>query len=263
MTLHIENVNAWYGRHQVLHDAHVGSLEAGTMVGVIGPNAAGKSTLVKALMGLVTTKGRMQWVHEDGRVFDGKALRNICGYVPQDLPGGVALSAFESIAISAQRYAGLGIPNGTALQRASKACEELGITSIADRNLANLSGGQRQLVSIAQVVATHPQILLLDEPTSALDIHRQVQVLNLMHTISRQDNALVLVVLHDLNLAARLCDKIMVVAGGEITYSGNPDEVITPEVIRTTYELNVEVLNHRGLPLVCPVSAVGTIGADE
>ncbi|MDO5728048.1 MAG: ABC transporter ATP-binding protein [Actinomycetaceae bacterium] len=263
MTLQINNVNAWYGRHQVLHDVEVGSLEPGTMVGVIGPNAAGKSTLVKALMGLVKTSGEMKWIHEDGRIFEGKALRDICGYVPQDLPGGVALSAFESIAISAQRYAGLGIPKGTSLQRASAACEELGITSIAERNLANLSGGQRQLVSIAQVVASHPQILLLDEPTSALDIHRQVQVLNLMHTISRQDNALVMVVLHDLNLAARLCDKIMVVAGGEITYSGSPDEVITPDVIRATYELNVEVLNHRGLPLVCPVSAVGTIGAGE
>lgn len=262
MTLHIENVNAWYGRHQVLHDAHVGSLEAGTMVGVIGPNAAGKSTMVKALMGLVKTTGRIAWTHSDGRVFEGKALRNICGYVPQDLPGGVALSAFESITISAQRYAGLGKPRGSALERASKACEELGITSIAERNLANLSGGQRQLVSIAQVVASHPQILLLDEPTSALDIHRQVQVLNLMHNISRADGALVLVVLHDLNLAARLCDKIMVVSGGEVTFAGEPDEVITPDIIRTTYELHVEVLSHRGLPLVCPIGAVESIGEE-
>lgn len=262
MTLYIENVNAWYGRHQVLHDAQVGSLEAGTMVGVIGPNAAGKSTLVKALMGLVKTSGRMQWIREDGQVFEGRALRNISGYVPQDLPGGVALSAFESVVISAQRYAGLGTPRGTALERASDACDELGISSIADRNLANLSGGQRQLVSIAQVVASHPQILLLDEPTSALDIHRQVQVLNLMHTISRQDNALVLVVLHDLNLAARLCDRIVVVAGGKITHAGIPQDVITADVIRETYELHVEVLNHRGLPLVCPIGAVGSIGAE-
>lgn len=263
MTLYIEKINAWYGRHQVLHDAHVGSLEAGTMVGVIGPNAAGKSTLVKALMGLVKTTGRMQWVHDDGQVFEGRALRNISGYVPQDLPGGVALSAFESIAISAQRYAGLGTPRGSALERASDACEELGITAIADRNLASLSGGQRQLVSIAQVVASHPQILLLDEPTSALDIHRQVQVLNLMHNIARQDHALVLIVLHDLNLAARLCDRIIVVAEGEVTYAGSPHDVITSDVIRDTYELHVEVLDHRGLPLVCPIGAVGSIGAES
>ncbi|MDO5747821.1 MAG: ABC transporter ATP-binding protein [Actinomycetaceae bacterium] len=261
MTLHIEDVNAWYGRHQVLHSASVGSLEAGTMVGVIGPNAAGKSTMVKALMGLVKTTGTMKWVDDKEKVYEGTALRKICGYVPQDLPGGVALSAFESIAISAQRYAGIGQAKGTALERASAACEELGITDIADRNLANLSGGQRQLISIAQVVASHPQILLLDEPTSALDIHRQVHVLNLMHNIARQENALVMVVLHDLNLAARLCDKIMVVTDGKITYSGEPELVITADVIRVTYGLHVEVLKHRGLPLVCPIGAVGSIGS--
>ena len=170
------------------------------------------------------------------------------GYVPQDLLTSASLTAFESVVISAKR----GSVN--ALESAVQALEKLGIVHLAHRYVHQLSGGQRQLVAVAQMLAREPDLMLLDEPTSALDLRHQVHLLDtLRKEVSR--GAVALVAIHDLNLAARYCDELVVLHGGRVHAHGTPAEVLNTELLGEVYGIHARVIDDEGVPMVCPVEA--------
>ena len=117
----------------------------------------------------------------------------------------------------------------------------LSISDLAFRNVGELSGGQRQVVSIAQTLAREPEILLMDEPTSALDLHRQVEVLSFMRGLARKHGIAVLIAIHDLNQALRFADKCIVIAEGRMVACGTPDEVVTPALLRDVYRVEARI----------------------
>ncbi len=212
------------------------AFRGGEVVAVIGPNGAGKSTLFRRIAGLLQGPGE---VVVNGRA--GRPERPPC-YLPQDTAVAAVLTVYESVLLARKqdRQGGWAVDDAD-LEIVDDALDDLGIEDLAFRNLAELSGGQRQLVSIAQTLVREPQILLMDEPTSALDLHRQVEVLALVRRLAQERNICVLLAVHDLNQALRVADRVMVIAGGRLVAAGAPLEVITPDLLEEVYGVRTRV----------------------
>lgn len=255
MPLNIDDIHVSYGDHHVLRGVTTRPLKEGTVTGLLGPNAAGKSTLVKTIAGLNDAKsGSSEFYRcDDTAPLRGKELRDAVGYVPQDLLTSASLTAFESILVSTRRSHSLRVVDHS-LSMAADVMERLGISRLADSYVGELSGGQRQLVAVAQMLVREPEILLLDEPTSALDLRHQVELLQLVRQEVSDGRSLAMVALHDLNLAARYCDELVVLNGGVVRAQGTPAEVLTPDILQEVYGLRARVLNDAGVPVVCPVA---------
>ncbi|CDP53109.1 Iron(III) dicitrate transport ATP-binding protein FecE [Devosia sp. DBB001] len=238
VTLRLEDVGAFYGRRLAVAKVTTPELKSGEVVAVIGPNAAGKSTLFRRIAGLLRGPGTVTLRGTN------KGKRAI-SYMPQDTGANAVLTVYESILLA--RKQGQSWRVGEAdLSLIDGVIEALDITAIAFRDLGTLSGGQRQLVAIAQTLVREPDILLMDEPTSALDLHRQVEVLELMRTEARRRGMLILIAIHDLNQALRFADKALVIANGHMRACGASTEVITEKMLRDVYrvEARIEKCSH-------------------
>lgn len=250
MAIRAENLTVSYGRTTILHSLSFGPLEPGKVVGLIGPNAAGKSTLVKTIAGIKEPAEGSVTLSVDGAELVGKQKVQAVGYVPQDLLSSASLTAFESIMVSARRR---GDASWNPLDRSAAVMERLGITHLADRLVSDMSGGQRQLVAMAQMLVREPDIMLLDEPTSALDLRHQVELLQIVCDEVHGSNRLALVAIHDLNLAARYCDELLVVKAGRVVAHDIPHAVLQPDLLEEVYGIRARVLDDGGVPVVCPV----------
>lgn len=227
--LRLEGVGARYGRHLALSQVSTPTFRGGEVISVIGPNAAGKSTLFKRMAGLIGGPGRV--VLEDShRGSDG-----IC-YMPQETATSAVLTVYESILLARKQNSSWMVHRED-LVLVDNVLASLDIGDLAFRNLGELSVGQRQLAALAQTLAREPEILLMDEPTSALDLHRQFQILSFVRDLARQRGLLVLVALHDLNQAMRFADKALVIADGTAHGSGPCSEVITVDMLRDVYKV--------------------------
>lgn len=233
-----------YGSRRVVDGVSIRALEPGSVTALVGPNAAGKSTLLRALAGLVPLSGTINLgamslqqasVGERGRQMS---------FMPQSLPASVPLSVLESV-IAALRASSFdtGKPTVRASAIEEQAIAQLtafGIEDLALRPLSQLSGGQRQLAGLAQAVVREPQVLLLDEPTSALDLKHQHRVMRLVRAFSRSGR-IVIVVLHDLAVAAQFADRLVVLRAGRLYADGSIAEVLTPTMLHDVYGVKARV----------------------
>ncbi|NRP72695.1 Fe(3+) dicitrate transport ATP-binding protein FecE [Ensifer psoraleae] len=233
VALTLEKVGATYGRRVVLSDVSTGMLRGGGLTAVIGPNAAGKSTLFKRIAGLAAGPGLVQLSDT------AKGPEAIC-YMPQDTGANAVLTVYESVLLSAKQGSGWKVKDEE-LAEIDRVLSALRIDDLAFRGLGELSGGQRQLVSIAQALVRKPEVLLMDEPTSALDLFRQIEVLGFMKRLSAQSGMAVLIALHDLNHALRYCDDTIVISNGSVIASGPTSEVITAEMLKSVYRVEARV----------------------
>ncbi|MGC4028566.1 MAG: ABC transporter ATP-binding protein [Steroidobacteraceae bacterium] len=240
--LAISGLTAGYRQRGVLDALTVPPLPCGQVHAVIGPNAAGKSTLLRALAGLLPASGSV--------VFGGRELAQlrtaerarIVTYMPQSLPQGLALSVLESV-MGAWLATPAADDGGStqAVERAAATLQRVGIAHLALEPLLRLSGGQRQLVALAQALVREPRLLLLDEPLSALDLQFQLRVMQLLRDLARERGTTALVVLHDLQVAAQWADRILVLDGGRLAACGPPVEAITPELLARVYNVRARV----------------------
>lgn len=243
VALALTDVGATYGRTTVLSDVSIDQLEAGSVTAVIGPNAAGKSTLFKRIAGLIKGPGVVTLSQTE------QGPRTIC-YMPQDTGANAVLTVYESILLSAKQGSGWKVHDDE-LAEIDAILKALNIHNLAFRGLGELSGGQRQLVSLAQALVRKPEILLMDEPTSALDLHRQVEVLDFITDLARRNGMIVLIALHDLNHALRYCQHTIVIAGGKMAFSGRSSDVITPDMLRNIYRVDARIeMCSRGQPFI-------------
>ena len=232
VTLSLCDLGARLGGREVLSGITVPRIEGGRLTALIGPNAAGKSTLFRRIAGSLRGPGQV-WVEGAGR-------GGIC-YMPQDTTANAVLTVFESILLAARGGSGGWRVTDAELARIDRVMDLLNIAPLAFRNLGELSGGQRQLVSLAQVLIREPDVLLMDEPTSALDLHRQVEVLELVGELARDTCMVAIIALHDLNQALRYAAQTLVLDRGRLRAAGPTPEVVTEAMLAATYAVRARI----------------------
>jgi len=232
VALQLQSVGAYHGRKLFVEDVTTPVMNAGELIAVIGPNAAGKSTLFKRITGLLKGPGSV--------IVDGAKTKNAITYMPQDTSANAVLTVYESILLARKQGQSWAVSDHD-LFFIDQIMKALNISSIAFRDLGALSGGQRQLVSIAQALSREPEIMLMDEPTSALDLHRQVEVLDFMQQQARSKRMIVMIAIHDLNQALRFADKVLVIANGRMRACGNPRDVVTVDMLRDVYKVHARI----------------------
>lgn len=222
------------------------ALPARRMIGLIGHNGSGKSTLVKIL-------ARQQTASAGRVLFQGRALAawkdrefaRKLAYLPQHTPSASGLLVKELVALGRYPWRGaLGRFDMTDREKIEEAIELTDIGSLADRLVDTLSGGERQRAWLAMLLAQDAECLLLDEPTSALDIAHQIEMLSLVRRLSHVKGIGVVLVLHDINMAARFCDEIVALRSGRIIARGMPEKIMTPEELHKIHGIYFDVMTH-------------------
>ena len=232
-------------------DLHV---EPGEIVGLVGPNGAGKTTLLRvASRVLAPDAGEARF---EGRLLEDYSRRELSraiAVVPQDSAVPFPFRAGELVIMGrAPHQPLLGFDSQSDVRHAQLALERLGIAHLADRSVFELSGGERQLVAFARVLAQAPDLMLLDEPTAFLDLRHRVEVLAVVRQLASEGRS-ALVVSHDLNLAARVCDRLEVLSAGRRVAGGPPAEVLTPALLAEAYGIEADVVRGPGgFPVVVP-----------
>ncbi len=242
-SLHIKSISAGYpGKPDLIRELSTRSFNPGVITALVGPNAAGKSTLLKSIAGLLPARGEVYLDKQNILRLPLLKKAGIISYMPQYLPFDVSLTVIESL-VTSLKVSPLDHISAHAPDVRKKAfdiLEKMDIVHLAMEPLDELSGGQRQLVSLAQAVVRNPHVLLLDEPTSALDLQHQVSVMKWVQDYAAQ-HKIVLMVLHDINMAIRWADEILVLHEGKVYKHDTPDKVFTPAVLKEVYKVDAAV----------------------
>ena len=214
------------------------SLERGEILGVVGANGSGKTTLIKAIAGLIKSdSGAFSVERVDASDLSHNDRARIISYMPQQVESH-PFTAFEAVLMGRYPHLGRLQLEGTADREiAWSVMRRTGTEVFADRRLDTLSGGERQRVVLARVLAQQPQIFLMDEPTASLDLEHQILTMDLINQEVAKRCSGAVVILHDLSLAARFCDRLLLMQNGRVTATGTPWEVLTPENLRTAFNI--------------------------
>jgi iron complex transport system ATP-binding protein len=226
----------------VLHDVHL-DIPAGAFFVIIGPNGSGKTTLVKLMAGLVPLqRGRIEILDRPIERFSKKELARTIAYVPQLVATEVPFTVRELVLMGRAPHQGwLAFESPADAKLAREAMEITEVAPMAGRRLDQLSGGEQQRVMIARAVCQQAPIVLLDEPTASLDLSHQVRIMDLMDQLRRDRGVTVVMVSHDINLAAMYGRQLLLLDGGRVSRSGPAREVITRAVLEPVYHCRLVV----------------------
>lgn len=212
------------------------SAESGQFVGLIGPNGAGKSTLLRAISNVLSyQEGSVSLHGADLTTLPAREVAELLALVPQIAPYTQGFTAFELVLMGRYPHLGRFQVEGQSDDRIARNAMRLTETDqFETRTIETLSGGERQRVFLARAVAQQPQVLLLDEPTSNLDVLHQLKILTLVRQLV-DDGLTAIAAIHDLNLAARFCDRLVLISGGRVVADGPAEDVLTPELIESAF----------------------------
>jgi iron complex transport system ATP-binding protein len=212
-------------------------VEAGRFFIIIGPNGSGKTTLLKLLAGLLPLKsGRIELLSKDIRSYTARDLARRIAYVPQNVPVEFPFSVTQVVLMGRAPHLGLlGFEGEADLELARDAMAITGVDHLADRRLDQLSGGERQRVFIARAICQQPRILLLDEPTAALDLSFQVRLMDLLERLKNEQQVTIVMVSHDLNMAAMYADRLLLLSRGRVARQGTTGQVIDFALLEEVY----------------------------
>ncbi|MFL0456286.1 ABC transporter ATP-binding protein [Brachybacterium paraconglomeratum] len=240
MSLSVQHLSFSYGPRRILEDVTF-EVAPGAFCALLGPNGSGKSTLVKAIAGVHRAKsGTVTVEGRETSSLGRRELATVVGYVPQAGDAPFDLTVREAVMLGRTPHFGIA-PRAEDRAKVEDAIARMGLGDIAERSMSELSGGQAQRALIARALAQDTRVLLLDEPTSALDLRYQIETLQLVRQITREERISALIAIHDLNHAARYCDQIVVLHGGRLVADGSPAEALRAPVLRSVYEVDVEV----------------------
>ncbi len=249
----IKQLNFAYQTTAILEDISLSIAEA-DFLGMIGPNGAGKSTLLKLVNGLLSPQSGDVLIHGIPVTnYPRKELAKSVGFVAQEFTTAFSFTAYEIVLMGRYPY----LPpfrqeRETDRSMIRKAMEETDVWHLGERQFGELSGGERQLVVLASALAQEPQILLLDEPTTALDLKHQIQFYRILQTLRQEKGITIVTVTHDINLAARFCERIVVMKEGRIVADGTPKKILQKSLMESVYEVEIEIIAHPhdGKPLL-------------
>ena len=236
----LHNLGYSYGDVAVLQALDL-EVPEGSFFIVIGPNGSGKTTLMKAIAGIIKIdRGKIKIKDRRISTYSRKSLARVIAYVPQMSQIDFPFTVKEVVLLGRAPHLGLlGITADKDTALAEEAMNFTGIGHLADRRLDQLSGGECQRVFIARAICQEPEVMLLDEPTASLDLAHQVRVMDLMHRLKNAKGVTVVMVSHDVNLAAMYGDRILLMKGGQGVGLGSPQEVLTRDLLENAYGCNL------------------------
>lgn len=223
------------------------NFEPGKIHGIIGPNGSGKSTLLKNICRIWEPQSGSILINgKDITQIPRKELSTLVTLVPQNTTIGFPLSVFDVVSMGRnphlERFEGMRQKDREAIERALR---QANVYNLKDRNISELSGGEGQLAIIARAIATEASLILLDEPTSELDVNHTLEIVKLLYEFREQGKTM-LVTIHDLNLARKMCDTITILYHGRLYYSGTPEDAFSGENIRQVFQVNMKKYTHNG-----------------
>lgn len=254
--IEISTLNHSYGEAHVLKDLSF-KVPAQSFFIIIGPNGSGKTTLMKILSGTEPMQsGNLTILGKSMKAYSRKELARHVAFVPQLVLEDLPFTVMEVVLMGRSPHLGvLGLDREADRDIARQAMAFTGVTHLADRRLDRISGGERQRVLIARAICQTPRTILLDEPTAALDLSHQVRIMDLMERLREEKQVTVVMVSHDLNLAAMYGDRLLLLKDGRIVSQGLPEDVLTYRTLERAYgcTLLVDESPLGGLPRVTPV----------
>jgi iron complex transport system ATP-binding protein len=240
--LSVVGLDFGYSRKDVLQNISF-RVEKGAVCGLLGPNASGKSTLLKCINGVLKPKaGRVIVDGTDVEGFSRSRMARVMAVVPQQTMVLFAFTVLQMVVMGrAARLSRFKLPSRRDYIEARQCLEELGIGDLSERRFNELSGGERQLVLLARAMFQDTPILLLDEPTAHLDFKNQFMIMDRMRDITRAKNLTTIISLHDPNLAGRYCTHMVMLREGRVHFEGPRDAAIQPAILEGMYGMKVSI----------------------
>ena len=256
MALEIKGVDIFYGSLKVLEGVDF-SAAHGELLGIIGPNGSGKTTLLRTISRILKPKiGTILLEGKEVREMKDKEFSRNFAAVPQDTTVNFDFSVLDIVLMGRNPHLGrIELESEKDIEIARRSMKLTNCWHLAERQITELSGGERQLVIIARALTQEPRVLLLDEPTSHLDINYQIEIMELMMRLTSHEGLIVIAVIHDLNLAAQYCDHLVLLDKGKIVAMGSQQDVLTAENIKKTFGADVIVKRH-AVTNLCYISPV-------
>lgn len=254
MILKVGKIHFSYDSEETLNDVSF-EVSQGEILSIIGPNGAGKSTLLKCINQLLEPRTGTAFLDNDDLLsMKNKEIARKIGFVPQNSLNKFPLSVFDTVMMGRfphlKRFETEKLKDFEIVHKAMHACD---IEHLAERLTTEISGGEYQKTVIARALAQEPKVLLLDEPTLHLDIGHQLELLELLKLLTHEKVLITVMVSHDLNLAMRYSDKILILKDGKIYMAGTPDETLTVKSIRDVYGIETEIIRAKsGLSCLVP-----------
>lgn len=243
----LEAVGVQRGHTQIIQSVSA-NIGRGQIAALIGPNGTGKSTLLGAIAGHLAFTGGIKW---NGRRPEAGRI----GFMPQYCTVQSSLSVLEVLLLGRREKLGWQVGRRD-LDAAAGMLDSFDLHAVATRAMNTLSGGQQQLVLLAQRLMREPELLILDEATSALDLRHQMRVLELLSDYVAKTGALVLMAMHDLNLAARHAQNLLLLEKGRLVACGTHEVVLSRDNIRDTYRIEANIVFSDGFPVIVPVGSL-------
>ena len=256
MKLKVKDMEFSYTSVPVLTDVCL-ELAQSEMLGIVGPNGAGKSTLIRCIDRILNPqRGSILLDGEEIRHMSRMELAKKLGYIPQSASQVFPATVFDAVLMGRRPHIGWRSSEKDN-EKVLDVLQMLNIEDLAMRDINEISGGQQQRVFIARALAQEPDVLLLDEPTSNLDIQHQLEVMEIIKDLVAEKGISAIMAVHDLNLASRYTDQLLIMKGGKVFDAGDPRDVLTPENIRSIYGVEAEIINRNGgRPYIMPIRSV-------
>jgi len=243
MQLKVRDISFYYDSFKAV-DRVSFEVESGLILGIVGPNGSGKTTLLRCINKALEPKTGTVFLDDINLVLiKQREIAQKISVVPQNSISRFPFTVFDIVLMGRFPYLSrFEKETGRDFDMVQKCLKLTGVERLASRLITEISGGEYQKVIIARALAQEPQVLLLDEPTLHLDINYQIELLELLKILAKDKNLIVVMVSHDLNLAARYCDRILILKEGKIFQAGLPEEVLTRQCIKEVYGIETEII---------------------
>ncbi len=258
----IKDLSFSYGSRRILEGLNlvVGDSE---ILSLVGPNGSGKTTLIKCIDRILKPKGTI--LLDDGRDLQSLRRQEVAkyiGYVPQSATGVLTTTVFDTILMGRKPHLGWRVADED-IDRVVETMKLLHVEEFALKDFSELSGGQKQKVLIARALCQEPEVLLLDEPTSNLDVKHQLEVMETVRSLVKKTKISAVMAIHDLNLAARYSDSLVMLKEGKVHAVGDPLSLLTEENIRAIFGVEAVVMKDLDRPYVVPLRSLDGEERDE
>ncbi|MDD1761410.1 MAG: ABC transporter ATP-binding protein [Methanothrix sp.] len=250
----IKDLTFSYKSNKILDDLNI-SVDDSEIVSLVGPNGSGKTTLIKCIDRILKPRGSILLEGREVQEMKQQEIARQIGYVPQSSATPLATTVFDTVLMGRRPHIGWRVSDFD-LDKVSDTLERLNLQDLAMRDFGQLSGGQKQKVLIARALVQEPTVLLLDEPTSNLDMKHQLDVLETISSMVKEKGISAIMAIHDLNLAARFSDKLVMLKKGVVYAAGSPIDLLSEKNISDVYGVEALVMRSLDKPCIVPLRSI-------